>query len=214
MSIKGFTELLLLKYKEILYEDELYLVNEIRKGCFRLETLVEDILKTAELESGTIHLEKSEEDLSLIIKICMKELKGFADSRNQNINLMLHDKLITSLERKQIHQAINNLLNNAIKYTPPNGKIEIHSEIKENFFIISIKDSGIGFNEEEKQRVFKRFGKIERYGQGYDVVSEGSGLGLYISRKILELHGGEIWVESEGRGKGSIFYFTLPFTTK
>ena len=79
---------------------------------------------------------------------------------------------------------------------------------------ISIKDSGIGFSVEEKQRVFKRFGKIERYGQGYNVVSEGSGLGLYISRKILELHGGEIWVESEGRGKGSTFYFSLPIMTR
>ena len=214
MSIKGFTELLLLKYKEILYEDELHLVNEIRKGCFRLETLINDILKTAELESGTIHLEKSEEDLSLIIETCVRELKGFADSRNQNINLLIHDKLITSLERKQILQAINNLLNNAIKYTPPNGKIEIHSEIKENFFIISIKDSGIGFSVEEKRRIFKRFGKIERYGQGYNVVSEGSGLGLYISKKIIELHGGKIWVKSEGRSKGSTFYFSLPIMTK
>ncbi len=214
MHIKGFTELLLLKYKESFYEDELYLVNEIRKGCFRLEILVEDILKTAELESGTIQLEKSEEDLSLIIETCVRELKGFADSRNQNINLMLHDKLITSLERKQISQAINNLLNNAIKYTPPNGNIEICSEIKEDFFIISIKDSGIGFNEEEKRRIFKRFGKIERYGQGYDVVSDGSGLGLYISKKIIELHGGKIWVESEGKSKGSTFYFSLPIMTK
>ncbi len=210
MFIKGFTELLTLKFQDTLNDEELSLVSEIKKGCSRLETLINDILKTAELESGTIHLEKTEEDLSMLIKKSVRELQSFANSRNQNINLMLHDKLIISLEKKQIHQAINNLLTNAIKYTPPNGKIEIKSDIKEDRFIISIKDSGIGFSEEEKSRVFKQFGKIERYGQGFDVVTEGSGLGLYISKKIVELHGGDIWVESDGRNKGSTFYFSVP----
>jgi len=78
---------------------------------------------------------------------------------------------------------------------------------------ISVKDSGIGFTEEEKGQLFKRFGKIERFGQGYDVVTEGSGLGLYISKKIIELHGGDVWAESEGRNKGSTFYFSLPIPT-
>ena len=82
--------------------------------------------------------------------------------------------------------------------------------IKNNIIIISIKDRGIGFSEVEKINLFQKFGKINRSSQGFDVISEGSGLGLYISKKIIELHGGEIWVESEGRNKGSIFYFTLP----
>ncbi|MFW9783637.1 MAG: sensor histidine kinase, partial [Candidatus Heimdallarchaeota archaeon] len=76
--------------------------------------------------------------------------------------------------------------------------------------IISIKDDGIGITETEKKQLFKQFGKIERYGQGWDVGIEGTGLGLYISKEIVELHGGKIWVESEGRNRGSIFYFSLP----
>jgi len=213
MSIKGFTELLTLKFQDTLNDEELFFVSEIRKGCFRLETLVEDILKTAELESGTIHLEKSEEDLSLIIKKCVRELKGFADSRNHTINIMIHDNLETSFEKEEIRQALNNILSNAIKYTPPYGKIDIQSRIGNNFIIVSIKDTGIGFTEEEKEQLFKRFGKIERFGQGFDIISEGSGLGLYISKKIIELHGGDVWVESEGRNKGSAFYFSLPVPT-
>ncbi|MFX0082717.1 MAG: ATP-binding protein [Candidatus Hodarchaeota archaeon] len=76
--------------------------------------------------------------------------------------------------------------------------------------VISIKENGIGFIEEEKSRIFKQFGKIERYGQGLDIIAEGSGFGLFISKKIIELHGGDIWVESEGRNKASTFYFSLP----
>ncbi|MFX1532581.1 MAG: sensor histidine kinase, partial [Promethearchaeota archaeon] len=69
---------------------------------------------------------------------------------------------------------------------------------------------GIGFTEEEKNQVFKQFGKIERYGQGWDVAIEGTGLGLYITKKLVELHGGKIWLESEGRNKGSTFSFSIP----
>ncbi len=72
----------------------------------------------------------------------------------------------------------------------------------------------MGFTYEEKDRIFKQFGKIERYGQGIDILSGGSGLGLYISKKIIELHGGKIWMESEGRNKGSTFYFSLPLIEK
>ena len=103
-----------------------------------------------------------------------------------------------------------NLIINAIKYTPTNGRITIKTEIQNNSYLVSIQDTGIGLTDLEKTKIFKRFGKIERYGQGLDVVSEGSGLGLYISKKIIELHGGDIWVESLGRDQGSIFYFSLP----
>jgi signal transduction histidine kinase len=126
------------------------------------------------------------------------------------VDLQLYDDLITDFEKEQIHQVLSNLLTNAIKYTPINGKIEIKSKIQDNSFLISIKDNGIGFTREEKERLFEQFGKIERYGQELDIISDGSGLGLYISKKIVELHEGNIWVESEGRNKGSIFYFTLP----
>ncbi|MFX1280733.1 MAG: PAS domain S-box protein [Promethearchaeota archaeon] len=210
VSIKGFSDLLLEMHNDKLDDYTVKKVNQIRIGCKRLESLVNDILKTAELESGMVELKKTKEDLSLLIKICVNELEGFLKLRNHTLNLKLSDNLICSVEKDQIHNVINNILSNAIKFTPSNGKIEINSEINNGFIIISIKDNGIGFSEEERSLIFKQFGKIERYGQGYDVISEGSGLGLYISKKIIEMHGGEIWVESEGRDKGSSFYFSLP----
>jgi len=214
VSIKGFSDLLLELHRDKLDDYVIKTINLIRGGCSRLESLVNDILKTAELESGTVQLEKYKGDFSHLIKICVGELKGLLELRNHTINLNIPDNLICTFEKEQIYNVITNILSNAIKYTPSNGKIEVKSEINSGFIIISIKDNGIGFTEEEKTQIFKQFGKIERYGQGYDVISEGSGLGLYISKKIVELHGGEIWVESEGRDKGSTFYFSLPIDEK
>jgi PAS domain S-box-containing protein len=214
VSIKGFSDLLLQVHRDKLEPLVISILNEIKQGCLRLETLIADILKTSELESGTIQLHKSEEDLSFLVRLCINEIKGLSKLRNQTINLELQDNLITQFEKEQVHQVISNLLNNAIKYTPPGGIIEVKSEIKNNHIVISIKDNGIGFTYEEKGRLFKQFGKIERYGQGLDIIPEGSGLGLYISKKIVELHDGEIWVESEGRNKGSTFFFSLPLIAR
>ncbi len=102
------------------------------------------------------------------------------------------------------------MLTNAIKYTPPKGKIEIKTELKDDSVVVSVKDNGIGFTEEQKTKIFHQFGKIERYGQGLDLGIDGTGLGLYISKRIVELHGGKIWMDSEGKNKGASFYFSLP----
>ncbi|MHA2180439.1 MAG: sensor histidine kinase, partial [Promethearchaeota archaeon] len=210
VSIKGFSDLLLQVHRDKLDALVISILNEIKQGCLRLENLIADILKTSELESGTIQLHKSEEDLSFLIRLCANEIKGLSILRNHTINRELPERLTTQFEKEQIHQVISNLLNNAVKYTPPGGFIEIKSEIKNGFIITSIRDNGIGLTDEEKERIFKQFGKVERYGQGLDIISEGSGLGLFISKKIIELHGGKLWVESEGRNKGSTFYFSLP----
>ena len=77
-----------------------------------------------------------------------------------------------------------------------------------------IKDTGIGLTKNEMAQLFTQFGKIERYGQGLDVDIEGTGLGLYISKELIALHDGNIWVESEGRNKGSTFFFSLPIEKK
>ena len=73
-----------------------------------------------------------------------------------------------------------------------------------------MKDTGIGLTQKEISQLFTQFGKIERYGQGWDVKIDGTGLGLYISKELISLHEGKIWVESEGRNKGSTFFFSLP----
>ena len=204
---------------EILHKNEfdglvLSSLNQIRRGCIMFEKTINDILNTAYLESDQVKLNLAREDLSFLINYCVSDLKGLALSRNHEITVDIHDKLITTFEKERIYEVLSNLIINAIKYTTPGGNIEIKSEITNDFYKISVKDSGIGFIEEEIAHLFTQFGKIERYGQGWDLGVEGTGLGLYISKRIVELHDGKIWVESEGRNKGSTFYFTLPIVNR
>ncbi|MFX0073184.1 MAG: ATP-binding protein [Candidatus Hermodarchaeota archaeon] len=210
VSIKGSTEIISRFYKDRLTPKIMSLLDVISRNTSRLENLINTILSASKLEEGVMVIEKSKNNLSSLITKSAIELQELADLRGHAIKLNIHDNLFAQLDEDKINTVLNDLIFNAIKYTPPNGNILISSEILEEYLLISIKDNGIGFTEEEKSRIFKRFGKIERYGKGWDVGIEGSGLGLYISKKIIELHGGKIWMVSEGRNKGSAFYFTLP----
>ena len=214
ISIKGFTDLLLKIHSSKLDTDVISLLEEIKEGSRRLEELINSLIKSSRLDQGKLKLNLTTEDLSFLIKFCVRELQGLAEIRNQKIVLKIHEYLTADFDKERMYDVIANLLINAIKYTPPNGEIIIKSEIKEKFYIISIKDTGIGITEEEKSQLFREFGKIERYGMGWDIGIEGSGLGLYMSKKIVQLHKGDMWVESEGRNKGSTFCFSLPIISE
>ncbi|KKK41869.1 hypothetical protein LCGC14_1040400 [marine sediment metagenome] len=210
ISIKGFSDLILSLYAEQLDPVIITKLKEINDGCERLQNIINNLLKTSKLESPDLKPQKQKEDLSFLIKFCVHELEFLAERRNQSIELDIDNDLYANIEKEEIHDVISNLLTNAIKYTPPMGKIEVKAKSKEEYVMILVKDNGIGFTGEQKKRIFKLFGKIERYGQGLDLGIDGTGLGLYISKKIVEAHGGKIWMESEGKSRGSAFYFTIP----
>jgi len=210
VSIKGFTDLILSGYSEDLNPQIVSNLEEINKGCERLQIIINDLLRTSKSESLELKPKLESEDLSFLINYCAEALHPLVAKREHSINMNIHDSIITKFEKEEIHDVISNLLINAIKYTPPGGWIDIKTEIKDSFVIVSIKDNGIGFTEEEKGKIFHQFGKIERYGQGLDLGIDGTGLGLYISKRIIESHGGKIWMTSEGRNKGSTFHFSLP----
>ena len=210
ISIKGFTELLLTLHKSKLDPETISILEEIKDGGKRLEKIINLLLESAKLEAGQLELNIAKEDLTFLINFCVKELKGLTILRNQSILFDSNNKLEANFDKERIYEVISNLLLNAVKYTPPGGTISIQVHIEDDSYIISIKDDGIGFTEEEKSQAFKQFGKIERYGQGWDVAIEGTGLGLYITKKLVDLHGGKIWLESEGRNKGSTFSFSIP----
>ncbi|HDZ16818.1 MAG TPA: PAS domain S-box protein [archaeon] len=210
ISIKGYSDLILALHKDQISSEIISKLNEINRGCERLQNIINNLLETSRLESPELKPEVQKEDLSFLIKFCVHELQSLTQARNQTLDLNIQDGQYGIFEKEEIHDVISNLLTNAIKYTPPYGKISINTEEKGDFIMISVKDNGIGFTEEQEGRIFKQFGKIERYGQGLDLGIDGTGLGLYISKKIVESHGGEIWMESEGKSKGTTFYFTIP----
>ncbi|MBD3341124.1 MAG: PAS domain S-box protein [Candidatus Lokiarchaeota archaeon] len=212
VSIKGFTELFLSQYESRLDKRAREFIEEVVKGANRLQELIKNILKTEQLKTDKIDLKKTDQNIKKIIHKVVLEMTGLIQLRKQSIKLNLQEDLYSRIDAEEISQVIRNLLSNSIKYTPPYGNIKIKAEELQNEIIFSIEDDGIGFTREEKDQIFKEFGKIERFGKGWDVGIEGTGLGLYTSKKIVELHGGKIWMESAGRNKGSIFYFLLPKT--
>lgn len=214
ISVKGFTDLLLDLHKEKFDSETISILDEIKQGTEQLEMIINKLLETSHLASGKLDFKPIQDDLSFLIKFCVKNLRGLANTRKNFINVDIPDKLVIRFEKEKLYDVITNLIINAIKYTPPYGEINIRSEINGDSIIVSVKDNGIGLTKNEQKKIFKQFGKIERYGQGWDIGIEGTGMGLYTSKKIVELHGGKIWVESEGRNMGSKFCFSLPYNNE
>ncbi len=210
ISIKGFSDLLLSEYKYKLDEKTIGFLERIKKGANRLNVLINAFMESSQLGEKLTNLNKNKENLSDLIKLGVSEMEGLISLRKHAINVDIPEELIGEFDKEKIYTVINNLLMNAINYTPPGGKIFIHSKIEDGDIFFSIQDNGIGLMEEDKRHLFKSFGKIEKYGKGWDIVSEGMGVGLYLSKEIISLHGGKIWAESEGENKGSTFYFSLP----
>ncbi|MHA2039170.1 MAG: sensor histidine kinase, partial [Promethearchaeota archaeon] len=210
VAIKGYTDLLVnLCDKQDNSEVKINLQN-ILSGCNRLEHIIKNILESSKLKSSKIRLIKRRENLTNLIKSCIEEQKELCNSRNHNIELNLKENLLLNIDKEQIYEAFTNLLRNAIIYTPPNGIIHIQAKVENGSVITSIKDNGVGFTRKEKKQIFQQFGKINRTDLGLDLGIEGSGLGLFITKKIIDAHSGQIWVESEGRNKGSTVSFSLP----
>ena len=213
VSVSGGCELLMTVYGDKLKKEELEIIELIEKGGRRLKHLVDNLIDISRIEYEKFKLVKEKNDLSEIIREISNELIYSIKERNINLNLVLPESLFIELDKVRIEQVIMNLLSNAIKNTPPNGDIEVNLKKKEDLVEFSIKDTGIGISQEEMEMLFTRFGKLERYGEGYEYIDiQGTGLGLYISKEIVDSHKGEIRAESAGRNKGSIFIVKLPIS--
>ena len=211
VSVCGASELLLELFDDKMTKESLELIKMIEKGGSRLKYLVDNLLDITRIEYNKFELMPELTNLSDIIKDCSSELMYLIKQRKLNIKLEFPEEIIINIDRIRIEHVILNLFSNAIKNTPPNGNISIKLYQKKNWIEISITDTGIGLTEEEMGIIFTRFGKIERYEEGIEFIDiQGSGLGLFISKEIVDLHGGTIRAESEGRGKGSTFIVKLP----
>ena len=182
-------------------------ITTIDLAATNMLELVNDLLDVAKIEAGKFDLNVQEYDLSASIKDQMKAFEPQAQAKHLSLNFLGTDKQMAKFDRVRISQVLNNLLSNSIKYTD-SGQIDVGLALddKAKRLIISIKDSGIGVSREDLSVLFSKFKQLK----SFDSTRKGTGLGLVVSKGIVEAHGGQIWAESAGENLGSTFNFSLP----
>jgi signal transduction histidine kinase len=208
-AIKWETELLLSKFRKGLNQKQLKNVENIDTLSQRMIRLVNDLLDVARIEQKRLVLRKESVDLGKITEEIVTEITPIAKARNIEIVYGLNKKNPkVDGDSARLKMVVENLLNNSIKYTTNRGKIEIKIGKKENNLVFSIKDNGVGIPEEQQKRIFDKFFRSDNIVK---YQTEGTGLGLYISKNIVEQLGGSIWFQSV-ENLGSIFGFSLPIS--
>lgn len=203
-SIKGYTQLGKMKLEEKDYDELDRYLDVILRNSDRLETLSSDLLDIQRLETGRLELDQESIQIYNILDNLALEMKPILDSKNQTLRIIGEDYLVY-VDRIRLMQVFVNLVMNASKFSPEGSTITIALEATDRVLSVSVSDEGAGIREEDIPKLFKPFPGIRVKG-----VKDSTGLGLSICRGLVELHGGEIWAESEGLGKGSKFTFTCP----
>ena len=187
-------------------EDELQSLKLIESASANSLALINELLDL-ELDHNQVALDKSPADINETVKHCVALMQLIADEKNQNLQLTTLSKpLIVNMDSGRVERMINNLLSNAIKFSPSGEKIAIELEHKGTMVQISVRDKGIGIPPEVQSELFDTFGAARRKGTAGE---KSFGLGLSISKQIVEAHRGRIWVESTP-GSGSVFFVELP----
>jgi signal transduction histidine kinase len=231
-AVIGFSQLLETKTHGELNEKQIEYIRNVMESGQNLLNLVNGILELSKIETEGVKLKLSTFDIKYELQRAVNLILKTADKKEISLAKELQPDLppITA-DQEKFKQIIINLLNNAVKFTPAGGSIILAAktlmgseleipcyedpdmttqvlDIENNFLQISISDTGIGVKPEDRERIFSIFEQVDISSQR---LFNGTGLGLAMSRKIVELHNGKIWMESEGEGKGSSFTFVLPF---
>jgi len=178
----------------------------IKRNTSHMKNLVTNTIELAKLNAPTTKLYFEDTNLLKEINSVMGQNKLFIKDNNIEVDNKLSDKIIVKADKLRLTELFANLFNNAVKYTKDSGTITIDAEQDKDFVTVSVKDTGMGMTEDQLSHIFDEFYKADLSRHDFD----SSGLGLPICKRIVEKHGGKIWAESEGEGKGSTFYFTLP----
>jgi two-component system, NtrC family, sensor kinase len=205
-AVIGFSEVLSERMFGELNEKQDEYLKDIHASGQHLLSLINDILDLSKIEAGRMELEVTDFDLPMAIDNAMTLIRERAARRGIALHTTVDERLgqVQADERK-IRQVLLNLVSNAIKFTPEGGRVEVEAKPVDGFMEVSVTDTGVGIAPENQEAVFEEFRQV---GTAEKKV-EGTGLGLALSRKFIELHGGRIWVKSQV-GAGSTFTFTVP----
>jgi len=205
-AIIGFSEVLTERMFGELNEKQDEYLKDIHASGQHLLSLINDILDLSKIEAGRMELERSEFDLPNALENALILVRERASRRGIRLGSTIDERLgVISGDERKVKQVLLNLLSNALKFTPEGGQIDVRAGLNNDVAEVSVTDTGVGIAPEDQEAVFEEFRQVG----GAEKKAEGTGLGLALSRKFIELHGGRIWVKSQV-GMGSTFTFTLP----
>lgn len=206
-AIIGFSEVLHDKICGDLNEEQTDFVKDIHSSGQHLLQMINDILDLSKIEAGKVELRYEEFSVLEAINEVHNVMLGVANKKNINIDLQFSENIGNlTADRLKFKQVLYNLLSNSVKFTPENGKVVVEARGGLNEILILVSDNGIGIKKEYQENIFDEFYQVDgSQSRQY----EGTGLGLALTKRIITLHGGRIWVDSE-ENKGSKFSFTLP----
>jgi signal transduction histidine kinase len=215
-SVKGYTELLAAAAVGPVTEAQSNFLNTIRSNIERMNTLVSDLNDVSKIEVGRLRLDFKATAVGEVIDSSVRSTRRQLDEKKQTLLLELPADLPPAwADRTRLEQVLVNLVSNAHKYTPAGGQVVVAAERCANqwdpagapeVIHVSVKDNGIGINEEDQKKIFQKFFRSD---DPKTREAPGTGLGLNITRSLVEMQGGRIWFESEHR-KGTTFHFTVP----
>lgn len=209
-SIKGYIENMLDGLTGGLTERQAYYLGRVKFNVERLTRMINDLLDLSRIEAGRVELARVPLPISELIPEIVESLQPVAQAKSISIQHRHQGAPVEiSGDRDKLHQILTNLIQNAVKFTPSGGQISIETKpVAGGLVQFCVADTGCGISPDEQGRIFERFYR----GETIQVDQRGAGLGLPITKSLVELHGGSIWVESVV-GHGSRFYFTIPIAS-
>ncbi len=209
-AVLGFSQVLQEQYYGKLNQKQSEYVKNILDSGNHLLSLINDILDLSKIEAGKEELQLSKVNIKNLLQNSLVMIREKAFKHNIKLDLktaMEIDNLAIKADERKLKQIMYNFLSNAAKFTPDGGSITVEARKDKTDIIISVTDTGIGISLEDQEKIFKSFYQVKG---GITGKTPGTGLGLPLTRRLVELHGGRIWVESRGEGKGSRFSFSIP----
>lgn len=210
-SIRGYMSVFINENKDKLTKEQTEQLQRIQVSSDQLAAIIDNLLSVSKVERGAFALTAQKTDWNQLLTKVVEDNKLQASSKNISLNLESAEELPQiSIDPVRITEVLNNLIGNAINYTKEGGRIDVSSKVDSGELITSVKDTGAGIPSEAIPHLFTKFFRVQG-ALDSSSNSKGTGLGLYISKSIIDLHKGRIWVESEV-GKGSTFSFALPLS--
>ncbi len=204
----GYISLLLSGAFDPLSSKQFETLTDVKSICDRLLSLINDILDYAKIKSGKMEIDPAPADMRQLVEKIIQTLKPLGSEKNVELSCDLpEDSVEAVIDADKVERLTVNLISNALKFTPENGRVKVSLEKSEKDFTVAVADTGIGIPPDQIETIFGKFSQLKEHQKHSRI--KGTGIGLSIAKAIVEAHGGKIWVESK-ENEGTVFYYTIP----